>query len=65
MKSYDDCLHIAGAVICGCDVIVSWNFKHIVNFKTINGVKILSYANGYKFIEIMPPKILVGDDSDE
>lgn len=64
-KSYDDCLHIAGAVVYGCDVIVSWNFKHMVNYKTINGVKVLSYSNGYKIIEIFTPTIMLGDDNDE
>ena len=64
-KSYDDCLHIAGAVVYGCDIIVSWNFKHMVNYKTINGVKILSYQNGYKIIEIFTPTIMIGDDTDE
>ena len=34
-NSYDDCRHIAAAVLAGCDMIVSWNFKHIVNVKTI------------------------------
>lgn len=64
-KSYDDCLHIAGAVVYGCDIIVSWNFKHMVNYKTINGVKILSYQNGYKIIEIFTPTIMIGDDINE
>ena len=64
-KSYDDCLHIAGAVVRGCDVIVSWNFKHMVNYKTINGIKVLSYSNGYKIIEIFTPTIMLGGGSDE
>ena len=38
-KSADDCLHIAYACVHNCDMIVSWNFKHIVNYKTISGVK--------------------------
>jgi len=64
-KSYDDCLHIAGAVVYGCDVIVSWNFKHMVNYKTINGVKVLSYSNGYKLIEIFTPTIMLGGAANE
>jgi len=35
-KSIDDCRHIATALLAKCDVIVSWNFKHIVNDKTID-----------------------------
>lgn len=30
-KSFDDCQHIAAAILAGCDIIISWNFKHIVN----------------------------------
>ena len=33
-KSFDDCQHIAAAILAGCDIITSWNFKHIVNPKT-------------------------------
>ena len=33
-KSFDDCQHIAFACVYNCDMIVSWNFKHIVNYKT-------------------------------
>jgi predicted nucleic acid-binding protein len=36
-KSIDDCQHIANAIVSGCDAIVSWNFKHIVNPKTQQG----------------------------
>lgn len=38
-KSFDDCRHIATAIMARCDIIVSWNFKHIVNDKTIDGIK--------------------------
>ena len=36
-KSYDDRQHIAAAVVEECNCIISWNFKHIVNIKTILG----------------------------
>jgi predicted nucleic acid-binding protein len=38
-KNYADCMHIAAAIVGACDIILSWNFKHIVNHKTIAGVK--------------------------
>ena len=38
-KSFDDCQHIAAALLAGCVIIISWNFKHIVNVKTVRGVK--------------------------
>ena len=58
-KSYDDCQHIAAAVICGCDCIISWNFKHIVNIKTIRGVRAITNLKGYKPIEIINPSVLL------
>ncbi len=58
-KCYDDCQHIAAAVECGCDCIVSWNFKHIVNIKTIRGVRAITNLKGYKPIEILNPSVLL------
>lgn len=58
-KSYDDCQHIASAVIYGCDCIISWNFKHIVNIKTIRGVRAITNLKGYKPIEILNPSVLL------
>ncbi len=57
-KSFDDCQHIAAAIINDCDFIISWNFKHIVNVKTIKGIKILTTMEGYKDIAIYPPSAL-------
>lgn len=58
-KSYDDCQHIAAAVMSGCDCIISWNFKHIVNIKTIRGVRAITNLRGYKPIEIINPSVLL------
>lgn len=35
-KSRDDALHVAAATVSRCPLIVSWNFKHIVNFRKIH-----------------------------
>ena len=61
-KSFDDCQHIATAVVYGCDCIISWNFKHIVNIKTIRGVRAITNLEGYKSIDIMNPSVLLGGD---
>jgi predicted nucleic acid-binding protein len=58
-KSRDDCLHIATAVVSQCDYILSWNFKHMVNVKTINGVRAITNLCGYKNIDIIQPTMLV------
>jgi predicted nucleic acid-binding protein len=65
-NSYDDCQHIAAAVVSGCDVVVSWNFKHIVNHKTMQGVKAITALEGRSNLLIYtPPVLLGGEDSDE
>lgn len=58
-KSYDDCQHIAAAVVGECDCIISWNFKHIVNIKTICGVRAITNLTGYKDIDILSPTVLL------
>jgi predicted nucleic acid-binding protein len=59
-KNIDDCMHIATALLAKCDVIVSWNFKHIVNDRTIEGVKTISKTKGFESIKIYCPSILIG-----
>lgn len=63
-KSYDDCRHIAAAILEGCDFIISWNFKHIVNVKTIRGIKALTTYEGYKDLMIYPPSALLEEEED-
>ena len=64
-KSMDDCIHISTALLLKCDVIVSWNFKHIVNDKTIEGVKTITRTKNLNSIKIYCPSILIGGDDDE
>jgi predicted nucleic acid-binding protein len=65
IASIEDCRHIASSIVSGCDVIVSWNFKHIVNFKTIKGVKIISLMEGYRDITICTPTMILGGGENE
>lgn len=64
-KSFDDCQHIASAILAGCDIIISWNFKHIVNIKTIRGVKVITTLEGYKDLLIFPPSALLESEEDD
>ena len=64
-KSIDDCMHIASAVVASCDYIASWNFKHLVNVKTVNGVRAITNLHGYKSIDIVPPNMLLHTDDAE
>jgi len=57
--SYADCLHIALATINRADLLVSWNFKHIVNIERIRGYNSINIKNGYKQLEIRSPRDLM------
>ena len=54
--SLADCQHIAIATIHRVDVLVSWNFKHIVNLKRIRGYNSVNLKHGYPMLEIRTPK---------
>ena len=64
-KSFDDCQYIAAAILAGCDIITSWNFKHIVNVKTVRGVKVITTLEGYKDLLIYPPSVLIECEDDD
>jgi predicted nucleic acid-binding protein len=57
--SLDDCIHIATATINKVDILISWNFKHIVNINRIRGYNSINLKNGYSTIEIRSPKDLI------
>jgi predicted nucleic acid-binding protein len=51
-----DCQHIALATVYKADVLVSWNFKHIVNLEKIRGFNSINFRKGYQMTEIRTPK---------
>ena len=57
--SLEDCRHIALATISKVDVLVSWNFKHIVNLERIKGYNSVNLRLGYQMIEIRSPQDLI------
>ena len=61
-KSFDDCQHIAAALVSDCDIIISWNFKHIVNVKTIRGVRVITTMEGFKDLLIYQPTALLEEE---
>jgi hypothetical protein len=50
-----DALHIAIATVSGVDVLVSWNFKHIVNLNRIKLFNSVNLKEGYNLLEIRTP----------
>lgn len=59
LTSLDDCVHIATATIYKVDMLVSWNFKHIVNIFRIRGYNSINLRLGYGTLEIRSPKEIV------
>lgn len=51
-----DGLHIAVATVAGVDLLVSWNFRHIVRFDRIRMFNAVNREAGYKEIEIYSPR---------
>ena len=60
-----DCQHIAMAALCHADVLVSWNFKHIVNLDRIRGYNGINFQNGHQMIEIRTPKEIFNYGNEE
>lgn len=58
-SSLDDAYHIAIATINRLDVLVSWNFKHIVNYDKIKLFNSVNLRLGYPMIDIRSPKELI------
>ena len=50
-----DAEHIAIATINRVDVLVSWNFRHIVNLRKIRGYNSVNLKYGYPLLEIRSP----------
>ena len=57
-----DALHIALASVARVDVLVSWNFKHIVNLRRIHAYNAVNLKNGYPILEIRTPHEVPGDE---
>lgn len=57
--SREDCFHIALATIHKADILVSWNFKHIVNVFRIRGYNAVNLKLGYAQIDIRSPKDII------
>ena len=57
-----DALHIAVATVARVDVLVSWNFRHIVNLKRIHAYNAVNLKRGYPLLEIRTPREISGDE---
>ncbi len=54
-KFENDALLLALTTVYSLDILISWNFKHLVKRKTRIGVNLINLKEGYKSIEILAP----------
>lgn len=57
-----DAEHIAVATVEKADIVVSWNFKHIVNIHKIRGFNSVNLKEGYQLIEIRTPMEVINEE---
>ncbi len=57
-----DAQHIAIATVGRVDVLVSWNFRHIVNLERIQGFNSVNLRRGYPMMEIRTPREVLSDE---
>lgn len=58
VKYVTDAIHIAVAAVNSLDILISWNYEHIVKLKTKRGVNAINGLSGYNPIEIIAPAML-------
>lgn len=55
-KYYEDGLHIALATVADVDLLVSWNFRHIVHYEKIHRFSAVNEELGYSPLQIYSPR---------
>lgn len=63
-KFRNDLLHIALATVSEVDILVSWNFKHIVHFDKIMLFNAVNIELGFKPLNIFSPREVTTYDQD-
>ena len=51
----DDARHVAACSVANIPILLSWNFRHLVNRRRRNLVNLVNLENGYQEIEIIAP----------
>ncbi len=64
-SSLADAIHVATATVAGADLILSWNFRHIVNYDRIHKYNGVNAMKGYPPIEIHSPMEMTDADENQ
>lgn len=58
-KNYwEDALHLACASVYGLNILVTWNYAHLLKLETRKKVNVVNALLGYKPIELVEPPML-------
>ncbi len=63
-KFRNDMLHIALATISDVDILVSWNFRHIVRYDKIRQFNAVNLQQGYHNLDIYSPREVTSYEKD-
>ena len=58
VRYIEDAVHITVASLNSLDVLISWNFEHIVKLKTKREVNVVNVLLGYDQLEIVEPSMM-------
>lgn len=61
-KYVNDALHVALATIARCEIIVSWNFRHIVHYQKVPLYNAVNVLHRQPMLEILSPLEIVERD---
>ena len=61
----DDARHVAIATVEQVGLIVSWNFKHLANYRRETGFNAVNLLQGYRPVRILTPLELIYGDPEE
>ena len=61
----DDAVQVAAATVARASLLLSWNFKHLVDYERIQRFNAVNLANGYGLIDIRSPKEIGHGDNED
>jgi hypothetical protein len=60
----EDAAHVASATVARADLIISWNFRHMVKWDRIRAFNAVNLILGYPIMTIMSPQGVISDEKD-
>ena len=60
--SSDDAAHVACATVAHADLMISWNFRHLVNWEKMRAFNAVNLRLGYPLMTILSPREVITDE---